>query len=52
MSETVLFWTTLNRKITVYTGEEELSGLRAKNTRDGLAKQKQADSYMWATVKL
>ena len=32
--------------------EEELSGLRAKNTRDGLAKQNQADSYMWVTVKL
>ena len=52
MSETVLFWTTLNRKITVYTGEEELRGI-IKNqelTRNGLAKQDKA--YMWVTIKL
>ena len=54
MSETVLFWTTLNRKITVYTGEEELRGIIKSQelTRNGLAKQDKADSYMWVTIKL
>ena len=54
MSETDLFWTTLTRKITVYTGEKEVRGIikSQKLSRNGLAKQDKADSYMWVTIKL
>ena len=42
----------LNRKITVYTGEEELRGMikSQKLTRNGLRKQDKAYSYMWVTI--